>query len=742
MVRRARYITSLILPATVGLLLYACDSNPADSRDRQVPLQIVIDVTGSSPQGDSRFSPFIPNRTGKNQPPANSNQAPKLSKAITIDEARVMVLDMTQWENIDSFFEAWYEAEQFSLLDTTLWDDERDDWDNIIAIFKSYTGGFFQFAGDYNLALDEGVAKGTVTAQPGLNYFWLVLREAGITQWDWELSYIVKADTINVLCFGCPDAGPAVEIMSPADGSTFETNVITVSGTIGDTSISIATLIVNGSAQTIAVQGGFFTNAAVLSSGSNTIRVEATNETGTGSDQITVTYTGAAVALRATLIWDTDDTDMDLHMFNPSGEECYFGNATVGGMNLDVDDTFGYGPENITVTAPITGDYIIQVVNFDGPDGYGTTVTVEVFKDGVLFETRSHQFSSADIGDTWEVGSYSLVGGGGGPAGVNATVSAIAVSGNDAYVGGFFTTAGSVSADQIARWDGSSWYALGSGADNFVGAIAVSGSDVYIGGPFATAGGLTVNRIARWDGSSWSSLGSGMDGQVYAIGVNGNDVYVGGDFTTAGGVTGNYIARWDGSSWYALGSGTNVWVWAIAVSGSGDVYVGGPFATAGGLTVNRIARWDGSSWYALGSGLSGNVRAIAVSGGGDVYVGGDFTTADGVIVNYIARWNGSSWSSLGSGMDGQVNAIGVNGNDVYVGGDFTMAGGVTVNYIARWDGSSWHALGSGTNDWVWAIAVSGGGDVYVGGPFTTAGGVTVNNIARWDGSQWNALGGN
>ncbi|MCH7522074.1 MAG: hypothetical protein IIB42_10305, partial [Candidatus Marinimicrobia bacterium] len=212
-------------------------------------------MTGASPHENSRFSIIIPNLTGKNQPPADSNQEPQVSKAIIIDEARVMVLDMTQWENIDSFFEAWYDAEQYSLLDTTLWDDQRDYWDNIIAIFKSYTGGFFQFAGDYNLVVEDGVAKGTVTARPGLNYFWLVLREAGITQWDWELSYIVKADTINVLCFGCPDVGPAVEIMSPADGSTFDTNVITVSGTIGDTTLSTATLIVNGGSQTIAVQG-------------------------------------------------------------------------------------------------------------------------------------------------------------------------------------------------------------------------------------------------------------------------------------------------------------------------------------------------------------------------------------------------------------------------------------------------------------------------------------------------------
>ena len=43
-------------------------------------------------------------------------------------------------------------------------------------------------------------------------------------------------------------------------------------------------------------------------------------------------------------------------------------------------------------------------------------------------------------------------------------------------------------------------------------ALAVSGSDLYAGGYFTTAGGSAANDIAKWNGSSWSALGSGMDG--------------------------------------------------------------------------------------------------------------------------------------------------------------------------------------------------------------------------------------
>ncbi len=42
-----------------------------------------------------------------------------------------------------------------------------------------------------------------------------------------------------------------------------------------------------------------------------------------------------------------------------------------------------------------------------------------------------------------------------------------------------------------------------------------SGSDVYAGGYFTTAGGSAATNIAKWNGSTWSALGSGMGGASY-----------------------------------------------------------------------------------------------------------------------------------------------------------------------------------------------------------------------------------
>ncbi|MGB9613419.1 MAG: chitobiase/beta-hexosaminidase C-terminal domain-containing protein, partial [Candidatus Margulisiibacteriota bacterium] len=49
------------------------------------------------------------------------------------------------------------------------------------------------------------------------------------------------------------------------------------------------------------------------------------------------------------------------------------------------------------------------------------------------------------------------------------------------------------------------WQALGSGMNGSVYALAVDSSgNLYAGGSFTTAGGVSANRIAKWNGSSWS----------------------------------------------------------------------------------------------------------------------------------------------------------------------------------------------------------------------------------------------
>ncbi len=372
----------------------------------------------------------------------------------------------------------------------------------------------------------------------------------------------------------------------------------------------------------------------------------------------------------------------------------------------------------------------------------------------------------------------------GGEPGVGSTVHALAVfddgSGPALYVAGGFSSAWGQAVNRIARWNGETWSALGTGVNGSLYALAVfddgSGPALYVGGYFTSAGEQEASSIARWDGSSWSALGTGLSGgsfpTVLALSVfddgTGPALYVGGNFTSAGGVPANRIARWDGGSWNALGLGVSGGVapdvrsLGVFDDGSGPaLYAGGGFTSAGGQPASLIARWDGSSWSPLGEGVGGgaiqSVWALCVfddGTGSALYAGGRFTTAGGQPASRIARWDGSTWSTVGQGVNGgsdpAVFALSVmddgTGSALYAAGRFTAAGGQAANSIARWDGSSWSPLGQGLVDRVMALGASAagpgpasppGGHPPAGGG---GGGQAASHIARWDGSSWSPLG--
>lgn len=349
------------------------------------------------------------------------------------------------------------------------------------------------------------------------------------------------------------------------------------------------------------------------------------------------------------------------------------------------------------------------------------------------------------------------------------TVYALAVGPDGSlYAGGRFTMTGGAVVNHIARWDEatSSWHSLGSGVEGtnyapevYTLAIGPDGS-LYAGGSFLTAGGVTVNYMARWDGTMWHALGAGMDNGVFALAVAPDGtLYAGGYFTTAGGVAAQRVASWDGAQWHALGSGIDYEVRALVTGPDGALYAGGYFSTAGSEPANNIARWDSatSTWHPLGSGVGGpdypTVRALAIALDGSLYAGGDFATAGEIEANGIARWESSTsmWHALGSGIGDPMRTVvyalaAGPGDSLYAGGRFDTAGGVVANHLARWNSATttWHTLGTGNglNGVVRALAAAPDGSLYAGGCFTTAGGVVASLVARWDGSTstWNALG--
>ncbi|MBM4112495.1 MAG: hypothetical protein FJ253_03840, partial [Phycisphaerae bacterium] len=361
--------------------------------------------------------------------------------------------------------------------------------------------------------------------------------------------------------------------------------------------------------------------------------------------------------------------------------------------------------------------------------------------------------------------------------GVDNAVSSLAVfddgggGGPALHLAGSFLSAGGVAVNRIARWNGTAWTALGAGTNGPVECMLVfddgsgEGPALFVGGSFTSAGGVPTANIARWNGTSWSALGAGVNGIVHALAIfddglgGGPALVVGGAFTSAGGGAASRVAKWDGTSWTALGAGCDGTVRALAVLDDGAgaaLFVGGAFANAGGAPASRIATWDGASWSSLGDGVNGLVRALAVfdDGEGDgpsLFVGGEFTSAGALAASRIARWNDGAWSELGSGMNSAVYSLAVvddgtgGGPALHAGGLFVIANGVVVSRIAKWTGATWSDLAAGTDNAVLAMIGfdDGRGDgaaLFAAGWFTNAGGVRALRVSRWNGSAWSALG--
>ncbi|NTV62570.1 MAG: carboxypeptidase regulatory-like domain-containing protein [Oscillochloris sp.] len=331
--------------------------------------------------------------------------------------------------------------------------------------------------------------------------------------------------------------------------------------------------------------------------------------------------------------------------------------------------------------------------------------------------------------------------------GTNGPIYAIAAEGRYVYVAGAFTRAGNVAAQNIARWDRTSfsWSALDEGANGPVRALALADGKLYVGGDFTQAGALSDSGpLAIWDTTrfSWSALGAGLAGNVTALAADSSLVFVGGSFSRVGNQTypnkvalvrythssqlwgvidsssdmiralalakqdlyvggtfikstveGTYnytqnVARWRGS-WHdmagGVSAGTGVMVTQLALDVNGDLYAIGDMGVIGGRTVTGIARWDGTSWSRLGTIAKAPYQAGLLAVGSNIFVGRSATANDCGFTKGIARWNGTTWQNLDAGVDGEVYALAAVGDELFVGGSFSRAGGYPASNFARWD---------------------------------------------------------
>jgi hypothetical protein len=159
-----------------------------------------------------------------------------------------------------------------------------------------------------------------------------------------------------------------------------------------------------------------------------------------------------------------------------------------------------------------------------------------------------------------------------------------------------------------------------------------TGPALYVSGGFASAGGLPASNIAKWNGSSWSALGSGLDNSSTRLAVwddgNGEALYVCGGFSNAGGQASPRLAKWSAAGWstfpgvfdttlgFSYGSPRALAVYHDGISPQGSLYIGGDFDSLGGVVAQSIGRLSnpcacsGTSYCTSGTTSSGCVPTI------------------------------------------------------------------------------------------------------------------------------------
>lgn len=382
----------------------------------------------------------------------------------------------------------------------------------------------------------------------------------------------------------------------------------------------------------------------------------------------------------------------------------------------------------------------------------------------------------------WDGAAWSTVGGGvyGPPSAIAPEVNAMTVFDDDGggpnppalLVTGAFGHAGGLAVNNIAKWNGRAWSALGSGLiyendppSTRVFDMAVFDADgdgpgepaLHVCGSFTSAGGAAASYIASWDGSTWSPLGGGLGGPalvikpVYDRRLGGPALFAGGYFTTAEGQPAKRLAQWDGASWTGFSPGLggpsvgtqveSIEVFEKLSSDEPSLFVGGSFTNAGTVETQNLARWDGQAWWSAtgGSGLDHRIHALMYFDDGEkqkLYAGGAATSE-----SELKCFDGTHWAPVGN-LSGVLLSLAVfddgTGSAIYSGGAFLVGG--TIVGVAKWE-AEWSPVGT-NGRYVRALTVHDDGHepaLYAGGEFFSIGGVPAPFIAKWDGSAWSSL---
>ncbi|KAJ3794740.1 cortical protein marker for cell polarity-domain-containing protein [Lentinula aff. detonsa] len=446
--------------------------------------------------------------------------------------------------------------------------------------------------------------------------------------------------------------------------------------------------------------------------------------------------------------------------------------------------------------------------------------------------------STETSADQAAIDLFNGIGGNGTISSENAAIASVAHhSSGTIFLAGNFTTS-SNSNNIVSFKDGSTSPLPNNGLDGSVTALALDGDNLFVGGSFmdtssaSTNGQLKGLALYNVQSQKWSALGAGVNGKVSSLAVSGGQLFIAGNFTqlftsssaSAGSDAPGFAvwnisnSVWVNSGGFVVGSMTfvanetspqyiagNV-VASESIGASGMVMVqnsgsdvptvsplgvqlDGLAASTSTSSTRRRSIVPRTSWIShvrlsqlfskrqtssstlaslpdpapavapavLAGAFWTNSTSndeVAVIGGNFSFLpsGSSFGSAQAANLGIYDQARATISALQGNQINGTVRSLLVDGDTLYVGGQFTISG-LNVNGFAiydlakqQWDVSGVQALQptSGSSVIVRSIttSTSKANTVIVAGTFAQAGSLTCQAICSLDTSsnQWNSLG--
>jgi hypothetical protein len=336
------------------------------------------------------------------------------------------------------------------------------------------------------------------------------------------------------------------------------------------------------------------------------------------------------------------------------------------------------------------GEAVVTIASLDNPQ-LTVKITVAVVKNYTVYAAGYGPDTIATSALLWANKTFTVLQPDAGGAGYYARATAMALSGNDLYIGGQYVN--NDGWEVAVWWKNSAVGTLSNPANDFnnvITAIGVSGTETYLAGydtrfisnpPWNP----TYTNLPIWNGSYYTSNGNTVSRVLlesdtnyqqslsYAMAMSGSDVYLAGASATG---NGNRIATYwknDMTGMVALASGGDYSEAAgIALSGS-DVYVTGYEECPNYGCIPTVKLWKNNEQTVVNL-TNGTVDALpsclAVNDTAQ-FVGGAQQTATGAKQAMVWRVQGNTITPipLSDGVtDAAVNGIAVSGNDIFLAG--------------------------------------------------------------------------